>query len=339
MPPKKNKLNPPKKKRTAAGKLDSRGHAFVEPVDEPPSINNDFSNDDSSDDESCDDDTEDDDSVTEEVAAATARRLARRKRKERPTSPTNDESPAEVSTQLDIVQYMTDNDIPRDRMLRSLVSWAQQIEDLDSTPPAVTNPPPSNRPVISMTGRRSNRPIVSKYLQKKAAKLSPVAVYNPSIWLVSKLDGITEKTKQQAANQKHLSRDRIVNALDFTGTIHHQCQLIHEILTQGDKASIGAALGLFPNPNLQVEVGTRIVENAKELLASPSCNKRTTNDAIAFRKNAYFIMSATAPLDDASDVVKQPTGRNATKWRNFLNYPSTIKRDSKKWESNVASFS
>ena len=116
---------------------------------------------------------------------------------------------------------------------------------------------------------------------------------------------LRKKTKQQAANQKHLSRDRIVNALDFTGTIHHQCQLIHEILTQGDKASIGAALGLFPNPNLQVEVGTRIVENAKELLASPSCNKRTTNDAIAFRKNAYFIMSATAPLDDASDVVKR----------------------------------
>jgi hypothetical protein len=100
----------------------------------------------------------------------------------------------------------------------------------------------------------------------------------------------------------------LIGAMNKTGTLAHQAAAISHICTTGDKAGIGIAFGMLPDPDLTKEVGGMIVENAKEILQDPSCASQQTNDAQSFRRTGYFLKGPTAPPDDASKPIKDMYG-------------------------------
>jgi hypothetical protein len=96
----------------------------------------------------------------------------------------------------------------------------------------------------------------------------------------------------------------LVKATEFCGTAEHQAVALHDLLTK-KKPELGVALGVLPDPDLTKEVGSLIIENAKEIFDDPRSFHRKTNNAMAFRKTGYFLMGPTAPPEDADPVTKQ----------------------------------
>ena len=244
----------------------------------------------------------------DDVVAGTARRLARRKAKT--NAPSSTQPKVTATDQMDIISYMEQTGISREDMLASIESWKAQIEDLESpttpdrtkTSANTVTPSDTTRVAQARTTATSKRPFISRFLIKMASKVAAVK-YDPFIWFTSKVDGVTLVSEDYASTQKSRARIRIVSAMDFAGTLSHQTQLIHEITTRGEKAAIGQALGLFPDPVLQNEVCTQIAHSAMDLLFSPACLGRTTNDAMEFRKNALFLLAPTAPNEDEPMIV------------------------------------
>ena len=142
-------------------------------------------------------------------------------------------------------------------------------------------------------------------IPKKVAKDLVPLQYDPNIFWFHKenveqpvvLD--TMKTNLQRCKQK------LLDALNYCGSLKHQAYMIHKVLTEGEQAPIGLALGIFEHPGLEPRVAQMTLDSIKAMLNSGYVLRSNTNQAITSQTTLFKFIAPAAPPDDCSEETER----------------------------------
>ncbi|MGL5934522.1 MAG: hypothetical protein ACRCZI_02750, partial [Cetobacterium sp.] len=135
---------------------------------------------------------------------------------------------------------------------------------------------PPDLPLPKLKAKPTVAPVTYK------ADIFQFNTYNPTIEVTN--EATWKSTRYRCQKQ-------LIEALDNCGSLQHQMYLIHRVLTRGNRAAIGAGLGLMESRLIEDEATVKkTVLQIDDFLHSGHILGRNTNDALTFQNMAYVLM-------------------------------------------------
>ena len=96
-------------------------------------------------------------------------------------------------------------------------------------------------------------------------------IFDPNVFYLSKDGKGTGLCQSTASTNKCRARSAVKAALEGCGTLAHQAAAILDVITVGEKAGIGVALGVVEDPDRNLAVAKEITRNTTEIFQSDLC--------------------------------------------------------------------